>query len=1057
MQDKKYWGSLEERNQDPEFIKESKKEFVNDPFLQEVEENTTTNRRSFLKVLGFSVGATAALASCQTPVKYILPYVKQPDQTRGSITDLYATTFFDGLDFCNVLVKSRDGRPIKVEGNPSSLITPKGTSGHAQASIMGVYDSNRLRNPTKGKTKMDWKSVDAEISQALKDNAGKGIRILSTTILSPATRELINRFTEKYENVKLVEYDSISSSAILDANKKSFGKRCIPSYRFDKASMIVGFNADFLGTWLSSTEFSAQWALNRKFDGDKPKVSRHVQFETNLTNTGSSADTRIPIKPSQEGAMILKLHNLIATLTGGEALPGDGMEAPGNYVSAVANELVQNKGRALVVSGSNDVNVQLIVNSINQMLDSYGNTIDIAGHCNLRKGNDAEVQGLLQELNSSQVGAIIVVNANPAYTHPDSKAWADAIKKAPLSIAFTCNENETSVACQYQLAQNHYLESWDIMEPYSGYLTAQQPLITPLFDTRQFADCLMKWTGVEGTYREFIKETSEMGEEKWKNFLSEGVVGSTIKFEKVETKEKEEPKADAHAKDDHKTEEAKTEEKTPTITNIAIVPMRPVKGGGEFAKEGLSAAASAVNSKYTGNKGKIDLVLYSSVGMTDGAMAEIPWLQEFPDPMSRSCWDNFVAIPMKMAEEKGIKTNDVVKVSAGKTTVELPAFVMPGQHRESVAIALGYGRTVVGPAGKDVGKNLFPAVNFDEGYQYYVGGVSVEKTGATHQLARVQTHGTTMGRDVIRETTVEGYDNYIKEYQTEREHLLTHLVSLYPERRPTGHRWGMAIDLNACTGCGSCLIACQAENNIPVVGRDEVRRGREMHWIRIDRYFSDSTPDKKKDWEESPAEYPDVTFQPMMCQHCGDAPCENVCPVLATVHSSEGMNQQAYNRCFGTRYCANNCPYKVRRFNWFDYTNKDRFAYNPVEGLERFVLNPDVTIRARGVMEKCSFCAQRLQAGKLEAKKAGRKLNDSDVQVACASACPSGAIYFGDIMDLEHKVAHLFPRQSPIKLEDRPGNKRAFHVIEELKTKPSVSYLVKVRNRKEKEGTTPKV
>lgn len=1055
MQEKKYWRSLEERNQDLDFIRDSKKEFVTDPFLQEMEENTTTNRRNFLKILGFSVGATAALASCQTPVKYILPYVKQPDQTRGSISDFYASTFYDGLDFCNVLVKSRDGRPIKVEGNPSSLVTPRGTSGHAQASVMGVYDSNRLRGPIKKEGKiLTWKSVDSEIEQALKSNTSKGIRILSSTILSPATRELINQFKEKYENVKLIEYDSISAHGILEAAKISFGKRIVPSYRFDHADMIVGFNADFLGTWLSNTEFSYQWSLNRKFTDDKPKVSRHVQFETNMTTTGASADTRIPIKPSQEGAMILKLHNIIATMTGKETLPGDGMEAPGNYVNSVADELVKNKGRALVVSGSNDVNVQLIVNAINEMLDSYGNTIDIQGHSNLRKGDDNEVQKLLEELNSGSVGAILVVNSNPAYTHPAGKAWADAIKKAPLSIAFTGSKNETSVACQYQLGHSHYLESWDIMEPYSGYVTIQQPLISPLFKTRQFSECLMAWLGLTETYREYIMKFSGMSEDKWRNFLSEGVVGMTVKTEEVKH-DKEVLKTETVAvKDTANTKDEKAVE--PAVSNITIVPVRPIKGRGEYSKEGLAAAASSVSTKYTGNKGKIDLLLYSSVGLTDGSMAEIPWLQEFPDPISRTAWDNFVAIPLMMAEEKGIKTDDLLKVTAGKFSVELPAYVMPGQQRETVSIALGYGREVVGPAGENCGKNAFPAVGFDNGLQYFVGGVSVEKAGGTYKLAKVQTQGTTMGRNVIRETTVGNYDNYIKEYQTERDHLLTHLVSLYPERRPTGHRWGMAIDLNACTGCGACLIACIAENNIPVVGRDEVRRGREMHWIRIDRYFSDKTPEDSQDWEEQPAEYPDITFQPMLCQHCGDAPCENVCPVIATVHSTEGLNQQAYNRCFGTRYCANNCPYKVRRFNWFDYTNTSNFAYNPIEGLERFVLNPDVSIRARGVMEKCSFCVQRLQAGKLEAKKAGRKLNESDVQVACASACPSGAIYFGDLMDLEHKVAHLFPRDSPIKIEGRQGYKRAFHVIEELKTKPSISYLVKVRNRKEKEGSAPK-
>ena len=1040
MQEKKYWGSLEERNNDPEYLKTAKQEFVQgDPLLQEMEDNTASNRRSFLKILGFSVGATAALAACQTPVKYALPYVHQPDQTRASITDFYASTFFDGVEYGSILVRSRDGRPIKIEGNPSSLITPQGTSARSQASIYGIYDSKRLREPKKGGNKLAWKDADNQIKQALA--SGRSVRILTTSITSPATKALLAKMSEKYEGVKVVQYDSISAHGILEAHEKSFGKRVVPAYRFDKAEMIVGFNCDFLGTWISPTEFTAQWAKRRKFTGDDPSiVSRHVQFESNVTITGASADNRIPIKPSQEGALLLKLHNLIASMTGGETLPGQGLDTAGNYINKVANELVAFKGKSLVVSGSNDVNVQLIVNAINAMLGNYEATLDIANHCNLRQGNDKEVDNLLQELSNGSVGLFMVVNANPAYTHPAGNAWAEAIKKAQTSVSLTVTENETSVACQLQLAQSHYLESWDVHEPYKGSLSIQQPLITPFFDTRSFNECLMAWLDETAKPNDYIKDVLGMGDKTWVNFLGAGVSGATVtKKEKTEN-----------------TNDAGDENPAELVASPVMV--RPFGGGGEFKKEALSSAASAVDAKA--GKG-VEVILYPTVAMGDGSMAHIPWLQELPDPLARTTWDNFVAVPIKMATEKGIKTHDLVKVTVGKNTVELPAFVMPGQQAECVAIALGYGRTVVGDAGLNSGKNVFPMLSSDNGVlQYYATGVSVEKAGGKYQLAIVQTHGTTMGRDVIRETTKEGYSKYIKEYQTERDHLLTHLVSLYPERPQLGHRWVMAIDLNACTGCGACVVACNAENNVAVVGRDEVRRGREMHWIRIDRYFSDSTPDKKGDWNENPAEEPDITFQPMLCQHCGDAPCENVCPVLATVHSSEGLNQQAYNRCFGTRYCANNCPYKVRRFNWFDYTNQKNFQYSPTavdeqHGLERFVLNPDVSIRARGVMEKCSFCAQRLQAGKLEAKKAGRVLHEDDVKVACAQACPSGAIYFGDVMDEAHQVAHLWPKNSLVTREGKKGYDRAFHVIEELKTRPSIAYLVKVRNRKD-EKNAPK-
>lgn len=1046
MQEKKYWGSLEERNNDPEYLKEAKKEFATDPFLQEMDENTASNRRGFLKILGFSVGATAALAACQTPVKYALPYVKQPDTVRASITDYYASTFYDGTDYGSILVRSRDGRPIKVEGNPSSMITPQGTSARSQASVYGIYDSKRLREPKKGTAKADWKEIDNLVKQA--NASGKSVRVLAHSITSPATKALLAQWKEKNENLKVVQYDSLSAHGILEAHDKSFGKRVLPAYRFDRADMIVSFNCDFLGTWISSTEYTSQWSKKRKFTGDDPGIlSRHVQFESNVTVTGAAADERIPIKPSHEGALILKLHNLIASMTGGESLPGQGMESAGNYINVVANELVASKGKALVVSGSNDVNIQLIVNAINVMLGAYDNTIDLGNHSNLRQGSDTEAEALLQELNSGSVGLFILVNSNPAYTHPAGKAWTDAIKKAQTSLALVTTENETSTACQYHLAMSHYLEAWDVHEPYRGSLSIQQPLISPLFNTRSLNDCLMAWLEDTRKPNDMIRELLDMNESAWISFLGSGVTGASVKIEKDEAKtveKKEETKTDSTAK---------AEPKVDAVITIS----RPFAGGGEFKKEGLDQAANAVQSKAGSGKG-MEAVLYSSVAMGDGSLAHIPWLQELPDPLARTTWDNFVAVPVKFAKEKGIKTNDVVKVTVGKTTVELPAVVMPGQQAETIAIALGYGRTVVGDAGMECGKNVFPMLTVENGaVQYNASGVSAEKTGATYKLARVQTQGTTMGRDVIRETTKEGYSKYIKEYQDQRNHLLTHLVSLYPERPQIGHRWVMVIDLNSCTGCGACIVACNAENNIPVVGRDEVRRGRELHWLRIDRYYSDTTKDKK-DWNEDPEEYPDITFQPMLCQHCGDAPCENVCPVLATVHSSEGLNQQAYNRCFGTRYCANNCPYKVRRFNWFDYTNKDKFMYSPtasdeINGLERFVLNPDVTIRARGVMEKCSFCAQRLQAGKLEAKKAGRLLHENDVKPACAQACAADCIYFGDLMDDNHQVAHLWPKDSLVTREGKKGYDRAFHVIEELKTRPSIAYLVRVRNRKETKGS----
>jgi molybdopterin-containing oxidoreductase family iron-sulfur binding subunit len=1012
MEEKRYWSSLEQRSGDAEALAQLNQEFpAGDPFEQAAQsEVLRTSRRDFLKVLGFGIGSAATLAACtQTPVKYALPYVNKPVEIIPTIADYYASTFFDGTDYNSILVKTREGRPIKIEGNPSSKVTPQGTSASAQASVLSMYDSNRLRKPRVGKGSKDWKSIHEEIGQKLAEISSRGgrIRIVTPTVISPSTRKLIGEFADKYAGTRWVEYDPVSYSGLLDAHQKAFAQRVIPQYHFDKADLVVSFGADFLGTWLSHTEFTSDWVQKRKFRDDPSQLSRLIVFETHMSLTGANADTRIPIKPSMEGALILKLHDEIASATGGPMLGGEGMEAPGNYVAVAAQELLAKRGRSIVVSGSNDPDVQLAVASINRMLGNYGPTLDLSRPCNLRRGSDEAISELVREVESDQVDAVIIVNSNPVYSLPNGKIFGESLKKVELKVAHVVSENETSVLCDYVLPTNHYLESWGDAEPYLGSYSVQQPTIRPLFDTMQFQDCLLHYMGKhDTTYYAYLQNfwKGKLGEgsfeDAWKNFLHEGVYERGV--------------------------------------------------GGEmptFKTDALTGVGSALAARYTGNKGQTEVVLYlNSIGTGDAS--DNPWLQELPDPITKVTWDNYVLVPMKMAKELGLKTNDMAKVETDRHSVTLPVLVQPGQQAETIGIALGYGRTECGKAGKEVGANVYPFVMVDENGPHLFNKAKISKAEGKYGLAISQTHGTIMGRNIIRETTVSEYKPYIANYQEEREKMLHHLVSLYPPVRTPGHHWAMVIDLNACTGCGACVVACNAENNVSVVGREEVRRGREMHWIRIDRYYSDSTPENPTDPNEDPAEYPEVVFQPMLCQHCDDAPCENVCPVLATVHSSEGLNQQAYNRCFGTRYCANNCPYKVRRFNWLDYTNTERFIYNPVDDLGRMVLNPDVTVRARGVMEKCSFCQQRIQAAKLEAKKAGKPLADGAIQPACAQACAAGAIYFGDINNAESKVASLYPKHSPFEYDPpRKGYDRAYFVIEEIKTRPSIAYLVKVRNR----------
>lgn len=1020
MEEKKYWLTLEELNQDPEYLEKQRKEFPTDPFETAMTEGFSANRRDFLKIFGFGVGTAAVVSACQhTPVRYALPYIDKPVETLPTVANWYASTYFDGLEYSAVLIKTREGRPIKVEGNKLSDVTSGGVSARGHAHVLNLYDEYRLRGPVaKGGKALSWEEADKEIMAKLQSiNANKGgIRIVTGTIIGPSTRAAIERFVEEYPSAKHVTIDAISASGILEANEKTFGKRALPSYRFENADIIVGINADFLGTWLSPVEYTNQYTMRRRAataEGLK-SISRHIQFETNLTLTGSNADLRVPIKPSQEGAIVLKLYNELASALGGESAGADGMEAPGNSVAMAARELAAHKGRALVVSGSNDVNVQLLVNAINRLLGAYGSTIDSANYSNLRQGIDSEAEELIKEMQGGQVAAVFIVDTNPVYAFPKAKEFEAAFKSVGLKVSFAETEDETAALCDYILPTHNALEAWGDAQPYRYHYSVQQPTINPLFKTRQFQTSLLKYAGDNRDFYTFIKEY-------WHENIFKG--GKEGNFEDFWKK---------------------------TLHDGVYQPERGEAGEGKATEMDVRGAAQAVAAAYGAKQGKIDVMLYQKIGIGCGTMAGNPWLQEFPDPISKVVWDNYVTVPIKMAQEKKLKDGDMVKVEgAGGLSLLLPVVIQPGQQSESVGIALGYGRTKVGEAGK-TGINAYPAAGLAGGnYRYYAEDVKITPTGESYDIARTQTQGTSMNRPVVKETTITQYDKYIKHHNEERAVVKHHLLDLYPMRGSTGHKWAMAIDLNLCTGCGACVISCQAENNIPVVGKLEVKRGRELHWMRIDRYYSSASAGSLDELEQ-PAENPQVIFQPMLCQHCNHAPCENVCPVLATVHSNEGLNQQAYNRCFGTRYCANNCPFKVRRFNWLDYANQDteilgvvdsetKFKYNPANHLGKMVLNPDVTVRARGVMEKCSFCVQRLQEGKLSAKRDGRKLRDEEVQTACSQSCPAGAIVFGDINDPDSAVAKIFHAE------------RSYQVLEEVKVYPSISYMVKVRNKPDSE------
>ncbi|MCB2407540.1 TAT-variant-translocated molybdopterin oxidoreductase [Hymenobacter lucidus] len=995
----KYWKGIEELESSPEFVKGAFSEFAD--FLPVKESHGSSDaavapRRDFLKLMGFGIAA-ATLASCEAPVRKAIPYLNKPEEVDPGIANFYASTYFTGTDYNSVLVKTREGRPIKLEGNPESPITRGGLSARAQASVLNLYDKGRLQHfAIKGK-KAATDQVDQEIRTKLAGVTGR-IAIVSPTIISPSTKKVIAEFASRYPNTEHVMYDANSQSALLRANGG-----VLPSYDFSKAAVIVSLGADFLGTWLSPVEFAKQYIVNRKVSSEKKTMSRHFQFETALTLTGSNADVRVPVKPSEMGATALALYNAIV---GGGA-------AGSAQLKKAATELKAAGGRGLVVSGSNDVAVQTLVAAINQAIGSTA--VDLASPSMVRQGDDARLLRLVNDMNAGSVGVVIFYHANPAYDHPLADKVKSGIAKVPLSISFNDRLDETGSLCYYACPDHNFLESWNDFEPKRGFLSLSQPTISPLFATRQAQDSLLTWAGNPQSYYNYLRAS-------WR-----GVLGGDFQA--------------AWDKAVH--------------DGVAVGTLSPAPVAQTAPAMSADQAVAAINSapKSSG----VELALYEKVGVGVGNYeGNNPWLQELPDPVSKATWGNYVAVPRAMAVKNSWEQGDVLKVTANGKSIELPVLIQPGQANDTVSIAIGYGREMAGKVGDKVGANAYPlAVVRDNGI-VYTNTVTLEKTGAQSPIAQTQTHHTIMDRKpVVQESTLAQYIKDPKEV-TEYEKISTpdglekpNKVSLWQDYEYKNHHWGMVIDLNSCIGCGSCVIGCQVENNVAVVGKQEVINRREMHWMRIDRYYSSDA--SKEDFEEKgklatyaamedPSENPSVIFQPMLCQHCNHAPCETVCPVLATTHSSEGLNQMTYNRCVGTRYCANNCPYKVRRFNWFSYYSNDKFE--DVNGhmftdLGRMVLNPDVTVRARGVMEKCSFCVQRIQLGKLEAKKQKRRPKDGEVVTACAQSCPTQAIVFGDMRDPESQISKIMRRED---------GERGFHVLDAINVQPNITYLTKIRN-----------
>jgi MoCo/4Fe-4S cofactor protein with predicted Tat translocation signal len=1002
-----FWGSLDEFEGKAEVCERQGKEFTSPP---ELSPPTEVERREFLKLMGASL-LLGTMGCARKPIEKVIPYVNQPEEITPGVANWYTSVTSDLGGGCGLLVKTREGRPIKLEGNPDHPMTRGGLNARAQASLLDLYDPDRLKGPMRvardsgASSATSWKIIDQQIVDHLsRMRQGLGrVAVLTGANLGPTSKRLVADFLGKFSGSRHVAFDASLPEAIGLAQEAAYGERVTPRYRFDRADLIVSFGADFLGTWLSPVEFAKDFSSGRRVESGE--MSRLVVFEGGLTLTGANADAHHPLRPGDEIYVALALAHELVVKRRVSAVAGDAgitkALAPYDIASVAthtgiaaadleltATQLWAARGKGLVVGGApkgaHAVALEVVVNLLNSLLENDGVTVDSAvAPSQQAQSTFADLASLITEMHAGKIGFLLIADCDPLLTLSPHLKFAQALKKVPMVVTAADHLHATARASDWVAPTSHALERWDDASPQRGLYSIGQPTIAPLHETRTFQDSLITWGRLDvadwyaylraawgGRIRAAVN-ASEGPRAFWEEALHQGYV-ATAQY--------------LGARDVERLSQARTVNAR-ALTKLPSLP--------KAARDGLW------------------LALYASVAQADGSTPNNGWLQELPDPVSKVSWGNYLSMAPATAKRLGLTDGDVVEVTRGETTIELPIVRQPKMHPAALMVAVGHGQEQIGRVGSHVGTDVYPLQQAGRDLPQWQGlAVTLRATGKTDPLALMQDHHTLDGRAIIKETTLAAYQDDPQSGNAKHHHH--EIPSMWPKHEYPGHKWGMSIDLTTCIGCSACMIGCQAENNIPIVGKKEVMRGRDMHWIRLDRYYGGE------------ADNPTVTFQPMLCQHCDNAPCETVCPVLATIHNDEGLNVQAYNRCVGTRYCANNCPYKVRRFNFFDYHQQYVEPMN-------LVLNPDVTVRTRGVMEKCTFCVQRIKESKGLAKDVGKALEDGDVQTACQQSCPTNAIAFGDVNNAQTHVAKH--RKSP----------RGFHVLEETNVQPNVTYMTKVR------------
>lgn len=989
----KYWQALEELEGSPEALEARAHEFkqgVTDDF--DIQEMGGVSRRRFLAAMGAS--AAFALTSCKSYLDHgkVVPYNNQTEQIVIGRPTFFASVVTGRNDVASVLVRTREGRPLNLTGNPDNPFSQGRVSGHFLASLMELYDPERLQKPQKADgNSVTWKEADEAILKALQGD--KQVALVFNRVMSPSFHQLLQAFQAKYKQVKVYSQTTFHDGMRHAAWKKSHGTDVFPCLHWDKADVILALESDFLGNE-SNLEIERLYASRRDVMS-KEHFNRLYVAEGNLSQTGMNADYRLRLRPDAQYALVMGLLNELGSSASSTTLASVAKEQglSETVLKSLVADLKASHGKALVYAGDRlPEAIHIAVNALNDLLGASALYRDEAEVHLMPATSVDDWNALITAMKGGEVSAVIHVNSNPVFDLPSDSGYADALAKVALSVTLGQRVSETSAKSTYVLPLHHDLESWGDYKLHTGLHLIQQPVILPIHDSRHLGGLFETWLkGDSAAYNEDLSLT----------YLQD--------YWQKQVYPKAKPLADFKS-----------------FWNAALHDgfvqyAEPVAKPGPFRAAALSEAKAPELGK------EFVVLLGRSYATGEGELAHNGWLQEVPHPVTKVVWDNYAAVSVTAAKELGIKTDDLVTVTVGNRSLELPALVQPGMADKVIAIELGYGRSVAGTIGTGVGFNANVLLSkAEQTSPWILGKANLAKANGKHHLVTTQLHH---AFDVDREQNLQftrgivkeaNYQKYLKDPHEAEMHG-HHLVNVTKMHTYEGVKWGMAVDSNKCTGCGSCIMACNVENNVPIVGPDQVNKGREMHWMRLDRYYA-GTPEE-----------PTVTLQVMICQHCDNAPCEVVCPVNATNHSPDGLNQMAYNRCVGTRYCSNNCPYKVRRFNFFDYRDSFAKAFYSQE-VHQLQHNPEVTVRSRGVMEKCTFCVQRIMWARQEAILEKRPLKGSDVTVACQEVCPSGAIVFGDVNDPESDISKYRKHVT------------GYHVLEEVNARPNVTYVAKLRN-----------